>query len=137
MRPFRIFDFGFWIGRSERNKAIGFALCALLLALGFSAEAQQPPHAADKIRIGFPDMTGPFVPLPIGQKMGFFQEAGLQPEIIRINALQALVSGGLDYYTVIGPGVAAAIRKVPVKVVGCYTFASTVALIARPEFKSI
>ena len=59
MRPFRIFDFGFWIGRSERNKAIGFALCVLLLALGFlstmllalgiPAEAQQPKVP----RIGF------------------------------------------------------------------------------------
>ena len=43
---------------------------------------QAPVHAADRIRIGFPDITGPFVPLPIGQKMGFFQEEGLQPEIL-------------------------------------------------------
>lgn len=101
---------------------------------------QAPVHAADRIRIGFPDITGPFVPLPIGQKMGFFQEEGLQPEILRINpatAIQALVSGEIDYYTVIGPAVAAAVREVPIKVVGCYTFASTVTLIARPEFKSI
>ena len=30
--------------------------------------------AADKIRIGFPDLAAPFVPLAIGDKRGFFQE---------------------------------------------------------------
>src|SRR5215470_18784150 len=54
MRPFRIFDFGFWIGRSERNKAIGFALCALLLALSVPVEAQQ---AGKVFRIGFLDSS--------------------------------------------------------------------------------
>jgi len=30
-------------------------------------------HAADKIRIGFPDLAAPFVPLAIGDKRGFFK----------------------------------------------------------------
>ena len=42
-------------------------------------------HAVDKIRIGFPDLAAPFVPLAIGDKRGFFQEEGLQGEFIRIN----------------------------------------------------
>jgi NitT/TauT family transport system substrate-binding protein len=97
-------------------------------------------QAADKIRIGFPDLAAPFVPLPIGDKRGFFQEEGIQAEFIRMNpavAIQTLVGGEIDYYTVLGPGVAAAIRGVPVKLVAAYVPISPTALIARPEIKSV
>src|SRR5262245_51774346 len=97
-------------------------------------------HAADKIRIGFPDMAAQFVPLPLGQKRGFFQEEGLQAEFIRINpapAAAALVSGELDYYTTIGTGVAGAIRGAPIKAVAAYVPGAPIALIARSEFKSV
>lgn len=101
---------------------------------------QTSVNAADKIRIGFPDLAAPFLSLPLGQKRGFLQEEGLQAEFIRINptiALAALASGEIDYYTVIGPAVAAAIRGLPVKVVACYMPSAPIALIARPEFKSV
>ena len=81
-------------------------------------------QAADKIRIGFPDFSSPFLSLPLGQKPGFFQQEGIQAEFIRIRstvALTALVSGELDYHTVLGPGFAAAVRGAAVKIVACYT----------------
>ncbi len=112
-------------------------ILTILLALFLLHTSVQ---AADRIRIGFPDLAAPFVPLPLGEKRGFFQEEGVQAEFIRINpavAFQALVGGEIDYYTVIGPGVAAAIRGVPVKVVACYVPGATITLIARPEFKSV
>ena len=77
---------------------------------------QNSVHAADKIRIGFPDLAAPFISLAIADKRGFFQEEGIQAEFIRMNpavALQALVSGEIDYYTVLGPEVAAVIREFP------------------------
>jgi ABC-type nitrate/sulfonate/bicarbonate transport system substrate-binding protein len=101
---------------------------------------QNSVHAADKIRIGFPDLAAPFVSLAIADKRVFFQEEGIQAELIRMNpavALQALVGGEIDYYTVLGPGVAAAIRGVPVKLVAAYVPVSPTALIARPEIKSV
>jgi NitT/TauT family transport system substrate-binding protein len=97
-------------------------------------------QAADRIRIGFPELAAPFVSLAVGQKRGFFQDEGLQPEFIRMNpaiAFQALVGGEIDYYTVLFPGVAAAIRGVPVRIVGSYVPGATIALISRPEFKSV
>jgi NitT/TauT family transport system substrate-binding protein len=97
-------------------------------------------HAADKVRIGFPDFSATFLSLPVGKKPDFFQQEGIQAEFIRIRstvALTALVSGELDYHTVIGPSVAAAIRGVPVRVVACYTPGTPTLLIARPEFKSV
>lgn len=99
-----------------------------------------PVNAADKIRIGYPDTSGTFLSLPLGQKTGFFQKEGIQAEFIRIRstvALTALVSGELDYHTVLGPAVAAAIRGVPIKIVACYTPRVATAIIASPEFKSV
>src|SRR5439155_17467502 len=78
--------------------------------------------------------------LSLAQKRGLLQEEGLQTEFIRIHAivgLAALVSGEIEYYTVIGPLVAAAIQGAPIKVVACYVPSAPFALIARPEFKSV
>ena len=97
-------------------------------------------HAADKIRIGVPELNAQFAPLALAEKKGFFREDGLQGEVIRINptvALAALVSGELDYWTVIGNSVAAAIQGVSLRVLACYVPGSPSALIARPEYKSV
>ena len=118
-------------------KLINKGYIAALLCIFFLSTAA---HAADKIRIGFPDLAAPFVPLAVGAKKGFFQEQGIQAEFIRINpaiALQALVGGEIDYYTVLGPGVAGAIRGVPVKLVAAYVPVAPTALVARPEIKSV
>ena len=85
-------------------------LAAFLAILVFQSSA----HAADKIRIGVPELNAQFVPLALAEKKGFFREDGLQAEVIRINptvALAALVSGELDYWTVIGNSVAAAMQE--------------------------
>ena len=111
-----------------------------LLALLAVLVLETSVFAVDKIRIGFPDLAAPFVPLAIGDKRGFFHEEGLQGDFIRINpaiAMQALVGGEIDYYTVLGPAVAAALRGVPVKLVAAYVPVSPTALIARPEIKSV
>jgi ABC-type nitrate/sulfonate/bicarbonate transport system substrate-binding protein len=103
---------------------------------------QNSVHAADKIRIGFPDLAAPFVSLAVGQKRGFFVDEGFQPEFIRMNpaiAFQALVGGEIDYYTVLFPGVAAAIRGVPVKIVAVTCRAQLLRLLPDPSsnrFKS-
>ena len=97
-------------------------------------------HAADKIRIGFPDLAAQFIPLPLGEKRGFFREEGIQAEFIRIvptAALPAMTSGEIDYYTSIGSGVAGMLRGFPLKVVSCFVPSAPIALISRPEFKLI
>jgi len=96
--------------------------------------------AADKVRIGFPDLAAQFLPLPLGEAKGFFQEEGLQAEFIRIRpaiSSAALIAAEIDYDAVIGNGIAAAIRGLPVRVVAAYVPAAPIALIARPEIKSI
>jgi len=111
-------------------------LVALFTLLVLNASAQ----AVDKIRIGVPELNAQFVPLALAEKKGFFREDGLQGEVIRINptvALAALVSGELDYWTVIGNSVAAAIQGAPLRILTCYVPGSPSALIARHEFKSV
>ena len=96
--------------------------------------------AADKIKIGYPDASGTFLSLPLGQQARFFQKEGIQADLIRIRstvALTALVSGELDYHSVLGPAVAAAIRGIPIKIVACYTPRVATAIIALPEFKTV
>ena len=109
----------------------------VLLAIVF---LQNSAQAADRLRIGFGELVASYISLPLGQKRGFLQEEGLQAEFIRMNStvgLATLVSGEIDYYAAIGPGVAAAIRGVPAKIVACYVPGPTATLIARPEFKSV
>jgi NitT/TauT family transport system substrate-binding protein len=96
--------------------------------------------ATDRIRIGVPELNAQFLPLALAEKKGFFREDGLQGEVIRINptvALAALVSGELDYWTVIGNSAAAAMQGVPLRVLACFVPGSPSALIVRPEYKSV
>ncbi len=101
---------------------------------------QSSVHGADNIRIGLPDLSTTFMPLPLAQKRGFLQQEGLQAESIRIRggvASAALVGGEIDYWTGLGGTVAAAIQGLPVKIVACYMPGAPTPLIARPEFKSV
>jgi NitT/TauT family transport system substrate-binding protein len=97
-------------------------------------------HAADKIKIGVPELNAQYLPFHLAEKKGFLREDGLQSEVIRINptvALAALVSGELDYWTVIGNSVGAVIQGAPLRVLACYVPGSASALIVRPEFKTV
>jgi ABC-type nitrate/sulfonate/bicarbonate transport system substrate-binding protein len=110
-------------------------LCVVIWALSVPATC-----AAEKIRIGFPEFNSSTFTLPLAQLKGFFQEEGLQAELIRIRsavALPALTSGEIDYHTVVSPAITAALRGIPVRVVACFTPGLTTAIIARPEIKSV
>jgi NitT/TauT family transport system substrate-binding protein len=125
----------FFLTRASRL-ASRASLCAALVVFLFAASAE----AADRIRIGFPELAVQFLPLPLGEKRGLFKEEGLQAEFIRMTppvALAAITAGEIDYYTAIGPGVAATIRGVAVKAVAGFTTGAPFVLVARPEFKSV
>jgi hypothetical protein len=47
-------------------------------------------HAADKIRIGFPEFDSSTFTLPLAQTIGFFQEEELRAELIRIRSAVSL-----------------------------------------------
>ena len=71
MMPFRIFDFRFWIGRSERNKALCLSIYCLLFALCSSAETQQTGKIP---RIGYLSGSGDNAKNP-GPQVETFRQA--------------------------------------------------------------
>src|SRR5262249_59545191 len=79
-------------------------------------------HAADKIRVAIPPGVHTYIPL--AQKKGFFKEEGLDAEVIEMRspaiAVVALANGEIDYFSVIGSSVTAALRGVPIKVVAWF-----------------
>jgi ABC-type nitrate/sulfonate/bicarbonate transport system substrate-binding protein len=97
-------------------------------------------YAADKIRIGIPNLGAMFMTFPLAQKKGFLKEEGLEVEHIRIFgtvAMAALVSGELDYWGAIGFSVRSAMQGMPVRVTAGYLPVHPSSLIARPEIKSV
>ena len=83
-------------------------------------------------------MSGQFITFPLAHKRGFLKEEGIEAEIIRVTGeagSAALSSGDLDYGT--GMAVGGAMTGLPVKVVACFVPAPVLALVARPEVKSI
>ncbi len=99
---------------------------------------QTSAYATDKIRIGVPQFAVQFITLPLAEKRGFFKEAGLETEMIRIsgNALSAaLASRELDYSMALS--VQAAIAGLPMRIVACYVPAPFIVLMAQPQFKSV
>jgi NitT/TauT family transport system substrate-binding protein len=96
--------------------------------------------AADKIRIAVANFNVSFMTAGVAAKKGYFRDEGLEPEIIGMRppvSITALASGDIDYTTVFGSVVRAAVRGLPVRVVASFIDGSTHALIARPEFKSV
>jgi ABC-type nitrate/sulfonate/bicarbonate transport system substrate-binding protein len=100
-----------------------------------------PTQAADKIRISMTGFAGQFMTFPLAQKRGFLKEEGIEAEIIRISAAAgraALTGGEVDYSTGIGgTAIGGALSGIPIKVVACYVPAPVLALVARPEFKTV
>ena len=63
---------------------------------------QTSVHAADKIRITIPGLSGTFMTFPLAHKKGFLKEEGIDAEIIRITgraSSTALSNGEVDYGT--------------------------------------
>ena len=112
-------------------------ILGVLFSILFFYASVQP---ADKIRIAYPGLTTPFIPLQLAQSKGFLKDDGIDAENILMAGnvpISALVNGDIDYYTGTISGVRAAIQGLPLKIVACYAPTSSVMLIAHPEFKTV
>jgi len=109
----------------------------MLVSLTLSA----PVQAADKIRISMTGFAGQFMTFPLAQKRGFLKEEGIEAEIIRISAAagRAALSGGeVDYSTGIGgTAIGGALSGITIRVVACFVPAPVLALVSRPEYKTV
>jgi NitT/TauT family transport system substrate-binding protein len=101
--------------------------------------AQGSVHAADKIRIAYSAGTGSLLFL-LAHKRGFLKAEGVDAEVIRMTGnvpVAALVSGEIDYHTVLGTSMRAAIQGLPLTVVAAYGEGSGWVLASRPSIKSV
>jgi NitT/TauT family transport system substrate-binding protein len=91
---------------------------AFLLAQIFVCS--QTSRAQDKIRIGISAVSLGFLPTIIAEKKGFYSKYGLVPEHVLVPcaiATNAILSEDLDYNVCTGPGIAGAIKGLPIKLV--------------------
>jgi ABC-type nitrate/sulfonate/bicarbonate transport system substrate-binding protein len=113
---------------------------ALLIILVVSLFLASFIGAADPIRIAVSNPNMPNLTAAMAQKKGFFKEANLDAEIIRMNpnvAITALASGDIDYCQLFGAVVGSAIAGLPVRIVAGFLDNWPMTLIAQPEYKSL
>lgn len=115
--------------------AIGFSVFALTLSSdGMAAEKRE------KIRIGVSSKSLGFFDTWAAHEKGFFRKYGLDSEIITIRPnllIVALMSGDMDYSTVSGTVIRAAIKGLPVRLFTIGLRSSFHALVAQPKYKSV
>jgi NitT/TauT family transport system substrate-binding protein len=96
-------------------------------------------HSADRVRIGVSNYNLSNLTVGVAQTRDFFKREGIDAEIVRMNpnvATMALVSGDVDYITLIGSVIGANLKGAQLKMIACSQDRTPLALVARPEVKS-
>jgi NitT/TauT family transport system substrate-binding protein len=97
-------------------------------------------QSADRVRIGVSNYNLSNLTVGVAQTKDFFKQEGIEAEIIRMNpnvATMALVSGDVDYSTLIGSVIGANLKGARLKMIICSQDRTPLALVGKPEFKSV
>jgi NitT/TauT family transport system substrate-binding protein len=95
---------------------------------------------AERIRIGVTNYNLTYLSAGVALKRGFFKVEGVEAEIVRMTpdvSVMALTGGDIDYSMLFGLMVRSAVRGLPLRVIANFMDSSPLALIARPQFKSV
>src|SRR5437773_152420 len=95
---------------------------------------------ADKIRIGVSNYNISNLTVGVAHTKDFFQQEGIDAEIIRMNpnvATMALVSGDIDYSTLIGSVIGANLKGAKLKMIACSQDRTPLSLVGKPALKSV
>ena len=112
------------------------ALAAILVSVIVTARTE----AADHVRIGVSNYNLSNLTVGVAHTRDFFKQEGIEAEIIRMNpnvATMALVSGDVDYSTLIGSVIGANLKGAKLKIIACSQDRTPLALVAKPELKSV
>jgi NitT/TauT family transport system substrate-binding protein len=111
-------------------------VCTLFVLFYFYVEI----NAAEKVRVSVTNYNMTYLAAGVAAQRGFFKEAGLDVEIIRMNAnvaMSSLIAGEVDYTMIFGSVIRAAMRGIPLKVIAVLIDSPPYAFIARPDLKGI
>jgi len=95
---------------------------------------------AENVKFGIPGLTVTMMPLPVAKERGYFQQEGLNVELVLMPAalnIKVLLSGDLDYATTIGSAVVASVRGIDVRVVMCFVDRPLFDLVGNPAITSV
>jgi NitT/TauT family transport system substrate-binding protein len=109
---------------------------ALLATVAVAGHAR----AADRVRIGVSNYNLSNLTVGVAHTRDFFKQEGIDAEIIRMNpnvATMALVSGDVDYTTLIGSVIGANLKGAKLKMIACSQDRTPLAFVAKPAVKSV
>ena len=99
-----------------------------------------PAQGADKVRIGVSNYNISNLTVGVAQTKDFFKQEGIEAEIIRMNpnvATMALVSGNIDYSTLIGSVIGANLKGAKLKMIACSQDRTPLSLVGKAAIKSV
>jgi len=92
----------------------------LILIIGVLCLRELPANGQERIRIGISAVSLGFLPTVVAEKRGFYAKYNLLAEHVLVPcaiATNALLSEDLDYAVCTGPGIAGAIKGLPIKLI--------------------
>jgi NitT/TauT family transport system substrate-binding protein len=110
-----------------------------LVALILLLTLRETLHGADKIKIGVANYNLSNLSVGVAQKKGFFKEEGIEAEIVAMRTgivMAALMSGDLDYTTLIGAVAGAAVKGTGVKIIANSVDRPPLSFVTQPRIKS-
>ena len=120
-----------------RKKCLWWSFFIAILVVGpLSALGQEEK----RISIGAPASAVSFFPILAAQQQGFYADEGLRVDLIVIRpslALQALVSGDLQFVALFSAVVRAAISGVPIRALMALNKAPNFSLVVKPEIRRV
>jgi ABC-type nitrate/sulfonate/bicarbonate transport system substrate-binding protein len=99
-----------------------------------------PAHSQERIRIGISAASLGFLPTVLAERKGFYSKHGINSEHVLVPcaiATNALLSGDLDYAVCTGPGIAGAIKGLPIKLVMTTQDKLGYLLLVKPEVQKL
>src|SRR6266536_2675874 len=97
-------------------------------------------YGADSIKVGVANYNLSNLSVGVAQKRGFFKEEGIECEIVALRTnvvIAALVSGELDYTSLIGSIVGAAAKGSPLKLIAVSVDRPPLYFVSHPRIKTV
>ena len=112
----------------------------LLLICSVRPVWSQEGTGLKRIRIGMPNRGATTLGLTAAQTHGFFRAQGLSAELIVMrpsSSLQTLMSGDLDFSTVLASAARASVSGLPLRIVMTLTVGQDFSLVVRPDIRRV